>query len=128
MAVATAVEVEVDADVAVLMELNLGYVRSVQESDVAWFAAHLSDDFLCSNSDGSLLDRAAFLEHTAGPVTISGLEAHDVHVRLLGDIALIHARTTFTGPDSQPGASRYTDIWQRRDGAWRCIAAQVTRY
>ncbi len=98
MAIATAV----DADVEVLTELNLGYVRSVQESDVAWFGAKLAEDFLCSNSDGSLLDRAAFLEHTAHPVTISGLEAHDVHVRLLGDIALIHARATFTGPDATP--------------------------
>jgi ketosteroid isomerase-like protein len=111
-----------------LTELNRGYVRSVQESDVGWFAEHLADDFLATISDGSLLDRAAFLEHTAHPVTIRDLEPHDVAIRLLGDIAIIHARTTFAGADGRPGASRYTDVWARRDGRWLAIAAQVTRY
>ncbi len=46
----------------------------------------------------------AFLEQTAKPVTISGLEAHDVVVRLLGDVAIVHGRTTYTGPDGAPGA------------------------
>lgn len=118
----------VGTDLDVLTELNLGYVRSVQESDVAWFAEMLAEDFLCTNSDGSLLDRAAFLEHTGHPVSISALEAHDVDVRLFGDIALIHARTTFRHADGRDGASRYTDIWQKRDGRWVAIAAQVTRF
>ncbi len=118
----------VETDLDVLAELNLGYVRSVQESDVGWFAEMLAEDFLCTNSDGSLLDRAAFLEHIGHPVSISGLEAHDVNVRLFGDIAIIHARTTFTHADGGDGASRYTDIWRKRDGRWLAIAAQVTRF
>ena len=32
-------------------------------------------------------------------------------MRLMGDFAIIHARTTFTLPDGRPGAGRYTDIW-----------------
>src|SRR5687768_9558628 len=124
MGIANAVETDLD----VLTDLNLGYVRSVQESDVGWFAEMLAEDFLCTNSDGSLLDRAAFLEHTAHPVTISNLTAHDVQVRLFGDVALVHARTTFSWPDGRSGASRYTDVWTRRDGRWLAVAAQVTRY
>ena len=27
----------------------------------------------------------------------------------------------------EPGAGRYTDVWARIDGAWRCVAADVTR-
>ena len=118
----------VEADLATLRELNRDYVRSVQTSDVRRFDEILADDFLCSNSDGSLLDRTAFLEHTAHPATISNLEAHDVDVRLMGDFAIIHARTTFTWQDGRPGASRYTDVWARRDGRWLAVAAQVTRY
>ena len=103
-------------------------MRSVQESDVAWFAEMQAEDFLCTSSDGNVLDRAAFLEHTGHPVSISGPQAHDVIVRLFGDLAIIHARTTFTHADGSDGASRYTDIWQKRDGRWLAIAAQVTRY
>ena len=124
MGIASAVGTDLD----VLTELNLGYVRSVQEADVAWFGEMLAEDFLCTNSDGRRLDRAAFLEHTGHPVSISALVAHDVNVRLFGDIAIIHARTTFTHADGGGGASRYTDIWQKREGRWVAIAAQVTRF
>ena len=110
-----------------LADLNRAYVDSVQGSDVARFREFLADDFLCSNPDGSLLDRDGFLEQTAKPVTITGLEAHDVDIRTLGDIAIIHGRTTYTHADGTPGAGRYTDVWARRDGRWLAVAAHVTR-
>jgi ketosteroid isomerase-like protein len=58
---------------------------------------------------------------------VSNLEAHDVRIRILGDIAIIHARTTYIQPDGRAGAGRYTDVWARRKGLWLCVSAQVTR-
>lgn len=110
-----------------LQELNSGYIRAVQSSDTAWFERHLSPDFLNSNPDCTLVDRAGFLAQIARPCSVSGLEAQDVRVRILQDVAIIHARTVYRKPDGQPGAGRYTDIWMRRDGRWLCVAAQVTR-
>src|SRR6266540_993986 len=115
------------SDHAALVELNRDYVRSVQNADVDRFREILADDFLCSLPDGSLLDRGRFLEHTARPVTIANLEAHDVDVRLMGDFAIIHARTTYTLADGRPGSGRYTDVWARRDGRWVAVSAHVTR-
>jgi ketosteroid isomerase-like protein len=60
-------------------------------------------------------------------VQISSLEVHDVNVRLMGDFAIIHARTTYTGPDGRPGSGRYTDVWARRHGRWVAVSAHVTR-
>jgi ketosteroid isomerase-like protein len=114
-------------DLDTLRELNREYIRSVQASDVRRFDEILADDFLCSNPDGSLVDRKQFLEQTARPVRISNLEAHDVKVRLLGDVAIVHARTEYTGPDGRPGAGRYTDVWARRGGRWLAVSAHVTR-
>jgi ketosteroid isomerase-like protein len=110
-----------------LEALNHAYVRSVQVSDVAWFEEHLSEDFLNSNPDCSLVDRAGFLAQVGQPCPVSGLRAEDVRIRLLGDVAVIHARTRYVRPDGQPGAGRYTDIWHWRDGRWRCVAAHVSR-
>ena len=115
------------SDYAALIALNNDYVRSVQNSDVARFAEILAADFFCTNADGSLLDRSAFLEQTARPVTIRDLAAHDVNVRILGDVAIIHARTTYSLPNGSQGSGRYTDIWRRQDGTWRAVAAHVTR-
>jgi ketosteroid isomerase-like protein len=115
------------SDLDVLLDLNRDYVQAVQHSDVRCFDGILAADFLCSNPDGSLVDRDAFLEQTAKPVVIANLEAHDVNVRVMGDVAIIHARTTYTGPDGQAGAGRYTDVWARRDGRWLAVSAHVTR-
>ena len=111
----------------VLLRLNRDYIQSVQNSDVRRFDEILADDFLCSNPDGSLVDREAFLKQTAEPVAITNLEAHDVKVRLMGDFAIIHARTTYTRSDGRAGAGRYTDVWARRNGRWLAISAHVTR-
>jgi ketosteroid isomerase-like protein len=110
-----------------LEALNRHYIRSVVESDVGWFDKHLSDDFLNSNPDGSIVDRAGFLRQIAQPFKLSGFGIEDVRIRVIGDTALIHARTTYRKADGQPGAGRYTDIWMRREGRWTCVAAHVTR-
>jgi ketosteroid isomerase-like protein len=111
----------------ILVALNRNYIRSVQESDVRWFEEHLSADFLNANPDGGLVDRASFLRQIAPPCAVKGLAAEDVRIRVLGDTAIIHARTTYRKPDGQPGQGRYTDIWMRSGGQWRCVAAHVTR-
>ena len=115
------------SDVTTLHDLNRDYVRSVQTSDVQRFSEILADDFLASLPDGSLLDRRQFLEQTARPVTISNLEAHDVNVRLMGDFAIVHARTTCQTADGRSASGRYTDVWARRDGRWLAVSAHVTR-
>jgi ketosteroid isomerase-like protein len=115
------------SDIDILTALNRDYIRSVQNGDVRRFDEILAADFRCSNPDGSLLDRAGFLAQTARPVTISNLEAHDVEIRMFGDVAIIHARTSYTTADGRPGAGRYTDVWARQNGQWLCVSAHVTR-
>jgi ketosteroid isomerase-like protein len=115
------------SDLDELLDLNGDYIRSVQTSDVRRFEEILADDFLCSNPDGSLVDRAAFLRQTALPMRISDLEALDVQVRIMGDFAIIHARTSYRLPDGRPGSGRYTDVWARRNGSWLAVSAHVTR-
>ena len=115
------------SDLDDLLDLNRDYIRSVQTSDVRRFGELLAEDFLCTNPDGSLVDRAGFLKQTALPVKISNLEAHDVNVRIMGDFAIIHARTSYTRPDGELGAGRYTDVWARRQGRWLAVSAHVTR-
>jgi ketosteroid isomerase-like protein len=115
------------SDIEVLEQLNRDYVASVQNSDVRRFDEILAAEFYCSNPDGSLVDRAAFLQQTARPVTISGLEPADVMIRLFGDVAIIHAGTVYKTPDGERKSGRYTDVWARHDGHWLAVSAHVTR-
>jgi ketosteroid isomerase-like protein len=115
------------SDLEALTALNRDYIHSVQHGDVRRFDEILADDFLCSNPDGSLVDKKQFLAQTARPVTIAGLSVQEVRVRILGDVAIIHARTTYTTADGEQRNGRYTDVWARRDGKWLAVSAHVTR-
>jgi hypothetical protein len=59
------------SDLDALTALNSDYIHSVQHSDVRRFDEILAEDFLCSNPDGSLVDKNQFLAQTARPVTMS---------------------------------------------------------
>ena len=56
--------VAAQSDLDTLLALNRDYIRSVQTSDARRFDELLADDFLCSNPDGSLVDREGFLKQT----------------------------------------------------------------
>ena len=110
-----------------LVALNRDYIDSVQNSDVRRFNKILAREFYCSNPDRSLVDRAQFLKQTAQPVAIKNLKAEDVMIRIIGDVAIIHARTAYQLADGSAGAGRYTDVWARQNGKWLAVSAHVTR-
>jgi hypothetical protein len=87
-------------DLETLTALNRDFTASVQKRGVKRLEEILADDFMVSTPDGSLLDKVEFLKATAQPVTISGLVAEDVRIRLLGDFAIIHARFNSRRADS----------------------------
>ena len=115
------------AHVKTLTKLNQDYIDSVSNSDVGRFEKILSDDFLNTNADGTLVNRAQFLAQIARPMTISNFQCDDVLIRVMGDFAIIHARTTYTKADGKAGVGRYTDMWALRNGRWLCVAAHVMR-
>jgi len=124
---ASAARAASQSDHDVLFALNTDYINSVQYSDVKRFDEILAPEFYCSNPDGSLLNRAAFLTQTAKPVAIKSLRAEDVLIRIMGDFAIIHARTAYTKPDGSGGGGRYTDCWIKQRGEWLAVSAHVTR-
>jgi ketosteroid isomerase-like protein len=115
------------SDVDMLQELNRHYIRSVRESDVRWFDENLAEDFVNSNPDCSFVDRAGFLAQIARPSAVKNIQCEDVRIQMLGEVAIIRARTTYIKPDGQPGAGRYTDVWAHRGARWLCVAANVSR-
>jgi ketosteroid isomerase-like protein len=117
----------VQSDLEILQELNQGFIRSVRTSDVDWFEQNLSEDFLNSNADGTLVERAAFLRQIAAPCPVANFSVEDVRIRILGDTAIAHGRTTYTKPGGQAAAGRYTDVWVREGERWVCVSGDVTR-
>jgi ketosteroid isomerase-like protein len=107
--------------------LNHDYVASVQNGDVKRFDEILAPEFYCTNPDKSFVDRAGFLAQTALPVTIRNLIEQDVKIRIMGDFAIIHGRTSYTTADGQQAYGRYTDCWTKQNGKWLAVSAHVSR-
>ena len=89
------------SDLESLQALNRDYISSVQAGDVRRFDQILADDFLCSNPDGTLIDRAAFLKQTAQPVKIEADQPIPVET---GNEPLL-IRTVSDPPALRPGVA-----------------------
>ncbi len=80
---------------------------------------------MSSLPDFLLRNKKQFLEMMTAPRPFTELKMDDVRIRLLGDFAIIHSHMTFRTKDGVLPQGRYTDDWQRRDGKWLCVAANV---
>lgn len=114
-------------DLQVLSRLNATYIDCVVTADADRFATILADDFVCSNPDGTLIDRDEFLRRTRAAAPLQTMAIDDVRIRVIGSVAIIHARTSYVLANGQHGAGRYTDVWARRGGTWLAVSAHVTR-
>jgi hypothetical protein len=63
------------------------------------------------------IDRKAFLAQIGHGSPVKNIREHDVVIRILGEFAIIHARTSYQ--------KQYTDDWQLRDGRWQCVSAHL---
>ncbi|HEY2056549.1 MAG TPA: nuclear transport factor 2 family protein [Solirubrobacterales bacterium] len=110
-------------DLAILEGLNLDYIRSDQASDAKRFSEFLAEDFIVQ-TPGVTRDRDEYLEYIAKPRPFKDLALRELKVRILGDVALIHGRATYTMlADGVEQEALYTDVYQKRDGTWLCVAA-----
>lgn len=111
--------------VALLHRLNAGYIRAFVESDVGWYDDNLSDDFTCSLADGRRIGKEGFLQRVAAGPGVTDVTYDEIDVHPLGEVALVHGVTHFVR-DGMPASTRYTDVWQSRDGRWLAVAAHLT--
>src|SRR5690242_7142897 len=52
-----------ERDQARLRHLNEQYIDAVMQANVNWYQQHLAEDFVCIDSEGTVFDKPAFLEH-----------------------------------------------------------------
>jgi hypothetical protein len=110
-------------DLAILTQLNLDYIRSDETSDVKRFREFLSQDFI-TQTPGVTRNRDEYLEYIAKPRPIKDITLLDLKIRILGDVALIQGATTYTIiATGERQDALYTDIYQKREGTWLCVAA-----
>jgi hypothetical protein len=110
-----------------LRSLNRRYIEAWLAADVDWYRGRLAEDFVCIESDGNILDKAAFLRSTARGSDVSSYRLDEVDVRLYGDVGLVRATGSWEKKDGVRGLSRYIDVYVRFGHEWKVVSAQITR-
>jgi hypothetical protein len=110
-------------DLAILEQLNLDYIHSDENSDAKRFSEFLAEDFI-TQTPGVTRNLDEYLEYIAKPRPIRNITLHELKVRILSDVALLHGRVTYNMiADGEEREALYTDVYQKREGTWWCVAA-----
>jgi len=119
-------------DNAQLSELNRQFIGNFIRQDVRRHDALLHHDFVCIESNGTIVGREKYLEDWATAYKTSGYTSFsytDEVIRIFGNTALVRSKTVYTrevdGKTVQ-GNSIYTDTYVKENGSWKCIQAQIT--
>jgi ketosteroid isomerase-like protein len=123
-----ATEMKKDQRETTLLErLNQEYVDAFMIADVDWYRQHLAEDFVCIESDGTILNKQEFLVNTAKGPDVADYTLEQVDVKFYGNVALVRATGVWNTSDGVRGISRYVDVYVRADKEWKVVSAQITR-
>jgi ketosteroid isomerase-like protein len=114
-----------------LMKLEKEWGDAVVKHDWAFLDQILADDYTWTGPDGKVWSKAQTLASLkSGEDVVSSLVTDDVMVRVYGDTAVVTGRTTvkeqYKGKDIS-GQYRWTDMWVKHAGRWRCVADHSSR-
>ncbi len=115
-----------------LRTLNARFIDNFVRNDVAAHDTLLHPSFTAIQSDGSVLDRTAYLRGWAtgfDPDLIPRWETRGEWITVVGPVGLVRATNVFTlvrdGRKTQH-ATLYTDTYLYEGGRWLCLQAQTT--
>jgi ketosteroid isomerase-like protein len=90
----------------------------------------IGDDYIITNSDGSVLGKQQDLEPLKAGLKFESATVEDLKVRVYNDTAVATGVTTFKGDfkgRAFTARERFTDVWVKRDGRWQAVASQESR-
>jgi ketosteroid isomerase-like protein len=111
-------------------KLMYKWMESYVKRDTAFLERYLSDDYVSTFPDGTVLDKKGEIESVkSGAVAFTEIPS-EMKVRIYGETAVITGRSTIKakvkGQDLS-GEYRFTHVWIKRSDRWQVVASQVTR-
>jgi ketosteroid isomerase-like protein len=118
------------SDAADIRALELKMLDCYRHRQVEAFAAVLDEDFVITFEDGSTYSKTGYLSYSASSSTrVEIAEIPEMKVRMHGETAVVTGVYHEKGVDNQRAYDyhdRFTDIWMRKSGKWRLVAAHYS--
>jgi ketosteroid isomerase-like protein len=114
-----------------LMALAAEWDRSMVANDADAIGRYMANDWTIIGSDGSLGDKATFLELVkSGVLKHDVMTSEDMRVRVYGDTAVTVSRGVSGGTyQGRPfrEVERVSCVFVRQEGQWRCVLTHLSR-
>lgn len=129
---ALGVPLEQNADEIELRRMERACSSSLVASDIKGLAEILAPDWKLVASDAAILTREQlFNDLRDGGLKFESYDSTDIEVRLYGDAAIVIGIGKSTGKwkgEAFKQKERFTDVFVRTDGKWRCVSSQSSDF
>ncbi|RSL14974.1 uncharacterized protein DUF4440 [Edaphobacter aggregans] len=110
-------------------EASLG--QAMIDKNIATLSNLVADDWTIQNDSGTIGTKAGFINDVkSGALVVTSFKLHDVHVRVLGNVAFVQGSddeiSSYKGKVNS-GTYNWLDVWENRDGRWVSVATQLTK-
>jgi hypothetical protein len=109
-----------------IIQSEAEWAESTPAGDVSVSERILADDFLGTMPDGSLFGKAELVSSTReAPKTVKSnhMNRDSIKIRFFGDTAVVNGCEDGENHDGKRRHGVWTDVWVRRDGVWKIVAA-----
>ena len=98
--------------------------------DILFLERVTADDYLFTGPDGATSDRKEEMDSVkSGALVLTSLEFPEMKVRVYGSTAVANGKATIKGKAGETDISgdyRFTDVFVKSGGQWKCVSAQLT--
>ncbi len=113
-----------------LITVEQQWKQAVIDRDRAALDQFYASEYISTDSEGLVWNKRQDIEiDTAGASRLTSFKFEDLRVQVYGDVAVVTGRLftagVMAGAPSQ-NLSRFTDVFVKRDGRWRCVATHST--
>ena len=110
-----------------LRELEEKRRQAIKQGDIKTLDEIYADDFSGIAGSGQVISKEQLMSVFKRNDPRIGFTTDEISVRLLGKTALFTGRLIGRAADGEVvSASRFTHVFVKRDGRWRCVAGQAT--
>ena len=118
-------------DFDMLVRLNAQRFEAYRTRDRAVLDRILAEDFVAVRGNGMSQSKAALIDAATSPIRdIRSVSWDNVQIHVRGDTAIVTGRSYLEGTSEGrdiSNANQYADVYVRRGGEWKIIAARITR-
>src|SRR5687767_10548106 len=114
-----------------LIDVSQAWDRAMLTNDADAIGPYMSDDWVIIGPDGSVGDKATFLDLVrSGALTHDLMQSHDLNIRVYGDTAVVIARGVSGGNYQGQKfylVERVSCVFVSQEGRWGCVLTHLSQ-